>query len=59
MLRGEQGVPVSEALLGIERLILDKKIDAAVVGNFRSEALLEADQQGFQLHNYCLGEGQA
>ncbi len=39
---GEPGVPVSEALLGIEKLILDKKIDAAVVGNFRSEALLAA-----------------
>jgi branched-chain amino acid transport system substrate-binding protein len=39
---GEPGVPVSEALLGIEKLILDKKIYAAVVGNFRSEALLAA-----------------
>ena len=39
---GEPGVPTSEALLGIEKLILDKKIYAAVVGNFRSEALLAA-----------------
>jgi branched-chain amino acid transport system substrate-binding protein len=39
---GEPGVPVSEALLGIEKLILDKKIYAAIVGNFRSEALLAA-----------------
>ena len=35
-------MPVSEALLGIEKLILDKKIYATVVGNFRSEALLAA-----------------
>jgi len=39
---GEPGVPVSEALLGIEKLILDKKIYATLVGNFRSEALLAA-----------------
>jgi branched-chain amino acid transport system substrate-binding protein len=39
---GEPGVPTSEALLGLEKLILDKKIYAAVVGNFRSEALLAA-----------------
>jgi branched-chain amino acid transport system substrate-binding protein len=39
---GEPGVPVSEALLGIEKLILDKKIYASIVGNFRSEALLAA-----------------
>jgi branched-chain amino acid transport system substrate-binding protein len=39
---GEPGIPVSEALLGIEKLILDKKIYAALVGNFRSEALLAA-----------------
>jgi branched-chain amino acid transport system substrate-binding protein len=38
----EPGVPVQEALLGVEKLILDKKIYAAVVGNFRSEALLAA-----------------
>ena len=35
-------MPVSEALLGIEKLILDKKAYATVVGNFRSEALLAA-----------------
>ncbi len=39
---GEPGVPTSEALLGIEKLILDKKIYAVVLGNFRSEALLAA-----------------
>ena len=39
---GEPGVPTSEALLGIEKLILDKKVYATVVGNFRSEALLAA-----------------
>jgi branched-chain amino acid transport system substrate-binding protein len=39
---GESGVPVSEALLGIEKLILDKKVYATIVGNFRSEALLAA-----------------
>jgi branched-chain amino acid transport system substrate-binding protein len=39
---GEPGVPVSEALLGIEKLILDKKVYATVAGNFRSEALLAA-----------------
>ncbi len=39
---GEPGIPVSEALLGIEKLILDKKIYASLVGNFRSEALLAA-----------------
>jgi branched-chain amino acid transport system substrate-binding protein len=39
---GEPGVPVSEALLGIEKLILDKKVYATLVGNFRSEALLAA-----------------
>lgn len=39
---GEPGVPVPEALLGIEKLILDKKIYAVVLGNFRSEALLAA-----------------
>ena len=39
---GEPGVPVSEALLGIEKLILDKKIFAVALGNFRSEALLAA-----------------
>ena len=39
---GEPGVPVSEALLGIEKLILDKKVYAVVVGTLRSEALLAA-----------------
>lgn len=39
---GEPGVPVPEALLGIEKLILDKKAYATIVGNFRSEALLAA-----------------
>ena len=34
------GVPVQEALLGIEKLILQQKVDAIVVGPFRSEALL-------------------
>ena len=34
------GVPVPEALLGIEKLILEKKPSALVVGPFRSEALM-------------------
>ncbi len=34
------GVPVPEALLGLEKMILEKKPDALVVGPFRSEALL-------------------
>lgn len=34
------GVPVPEALLGMEKLILEKKVHAMVVGPFRSEALL-------------------
>lgn len=34
------GVPVPEALLGLEKIILDKKVDAIVVGPYRSEALL-------------------
>ena len=34
------GVPVPEALLGLEKLILEKKPAAIVVGPFRSEALL-------------------
>lgn len=34
------GVPVPEALLGIEKIILEKKPVALVVGPFRSEALL-------------------
>jgi len=34
------GVPVQEALLGIEKLITEKKVVAIVVGPFRSEALM-------------------
>ncbi len=34
------GVPVSEALLGMEKMITEKKVNAIVVGPFRSEALL-------------------
>jgi branched-chain amino acid transport system substrate-binding protein len=34
------GVPVPEALLGIEKIILEKKPAAIVVGPFRSEALI-------------------
>jgi branched-chain amino acid transport system substrate-binding protein len=34
------GVPVSEALLGLEKIITEKKPHALVVGPFRSEALL-------------------
>ncbi len=34
------GVPVTEALLGVEKLITEKKPAALVVGPFRSEALL-------------------
>ncbi len=34
------GVPVSEALLGLEKIITEKKVHAIVVGPFRSEALL-------------------
>jgi branched-chain amino acid transport system substrate-binding protein len=34
------GVPVSEALLGLEKIITEKKPAALVVGPFRSEALL-------------------
>jgi len=36
------GVPVPEALLGIEKIILEKKPAAIVIGPFRSEALLPA-----------------
>jgi branched-chain amino acid transport system substrate-binding protein len=36
------GVPVPEALLGIEKIILEKKPVALVVGPFRSEALVAA-----------------
>jgi branched-chain amino acid transport system substrate-binding protein len=34
------GVPVPEALLGLEKIILEKKPAALVIGPFRSEALL-------------------
>ena len=34
------GVPVQEALLGLEKIIIDQKVNAIVVGPFRSEALL-------------------
>ena len=34
------GVPVPDALLGLEKIILDKKVHAILVGPFRSEALL-------------------
>ncbi len=34
------GVPVSEALLGLEKIITEKKVKAILVGPFRSEALL-------------------
>lgn len=34
------GVPVSEALLGLEKIITEKKVNALVIGPFRSEALL-------------------
>ena len=34
------GVPVQEALLGLEKIILEKKPTALVVGPFRSEALI-------------------
>ncbi|MFH1350984.1 MAG: ABC transporter substrate-binding protein [Pseudomonadota bacterium] len=36
------GVPVPEALLGIEKVILDKKAQTIVVGPYRSEALMAA-----------------
>jgi branched-chain amino acid transport system substrate-binding protein len=34
------GVPVQEALLGLEKIITDNKVNAIVVGPFRSEALI-------------------
>ncbi len=34
------GVPVSEALLGMEKMITEKKVHAIVVGPFRSESLI-------------------
>jgi branched-chain amino acid transport system substrate-binding protein len=38
----EPGVPVSEALLGVEKLILEKKADFLIGGPIRSEAALAA-----------------
>ena len=38
----EPGVPVSEALLALEKLILEKKVDFIVGGPVRSEAALAA-----------------
>ena len=35
-----EGVPVSEALLGLEKIITEKKVNAILVGPFRSEALM-------------------
>ncbi len=37
---GAPGVPVPEALLGIEKIILEKKPVALLIGPFRSEALI-------------------
>jgi branched-chain amino acid transport system substrate-binding protein len=37
---GAPGVPVPEALLGIEKVILEKKPTALLIGPFRSEALM-------------------
>jgi len=37
---GAAGVPASEALLGIEKVILDKKAQSIVVGPYRSEVLM-------------------
>jgi branched-chain amino acid transport system substrate-binding protein len=37
---GAPGVPVPEALMGIEKIILEKKVHGIVVGPLRSEALL-------------------
>ena len=39
---GEPGVPISDALLAIEKLFLEKKPHAVVIGPFRSEVLLAA-----------------
>ena len=36
----EPGIPVHDALAAVEKLILEKKPDAIVVGSFRSEVLL-------------------
>jgi branched-chain amino acid transport system substrate-binding protein len=38
----EPGVPVSEALLGVEKLILEKKADFIIGGPVRSEAAIAA-----------------
>ena len=38
----EPGVPVTDALLALEKIILEKKVDAVVVGPLRSEVLLSA-----------------
>ncbi|MBW2201875.1 MAG: ABC transporter substrate-binding protein, partial [Deltaproteobacteria bacterium] len=39
---GEPGVPIADALLAIEKLFLEKKPDAVLLGPFRSEVLLAA-----------------
>lgn len=39
---GEPGVPISDALLAIEKLFLEKKPHVVVLGPFRSEVLLAA-----------------
>jgi branched-chain amino acid transport system substrate-binding protein len=39
---GEPGVPISDALLSIKKLFLEKKPHAVVLGPFRSEVLLAA-----------------
>ena len=39
---GEPGVPISDALLAIEKLLLEKKPHAVVIGPFRSEVMLAA-----------------
>ncbi len=39
---GEPGVPISDALMAIEKLFMEKKPDAVVLGPFRSEVLLAA-----------------
>ena len=44
------GVPVPEALLGLEKIILEQKPAAIVVGPFRSEALIA----GAVLHMFLL-----
>ena len=55
----EPQVPVSEALLGVEKLILEKKADFLIGGPVRSEAALAAQglaqqvQEGEHPHNGC------